>query len=195
MVVKTDEQAAEPITGRVVLFRMTSDQYEQLPETKQNLQLLNGEVVMSPRPRAEHQVFAADLYGVLAAWVRVHQLGRVYPDTDMRLDDDWTPAADLAFLATAHLGRVQRGRIVGPADLAVEILSPSNAADDRGGKFRAYAAHGIGWYWIVDLRRRVLEEYELVGDAYGNRLDVPFDRPFTPRLFPGLSIDLAQLGS
>jgi hypothetical protein len=41
----------------------------------------------------------------------------------------------------------------------------------------------------------VLEEYELVGDAYGNRLDVPFDRPFTPRLFPGLSIDLAQLGS
>jgi hypothetical protein len=33
MVVKTDEQAAEPITGRVVLFRMTSDQYEQLPVT------------------------------------------------------------------------------------------------------------------------------------------------------------------
>jgi Uma2 family endonuclease len=193
MAVKTYEQAAEPIAGRVVLFRMDSDRYEQLPETKQNLELLNGEVVMSPRPRAEHQVFAADLYGVLAAWVRAHNLGRVYPDTDMRLDDDWTPAADLAFLATEHLDRVHRGRIVGPADLAVEILSPSNEGDDREGKFNAYAEHGIPWYWIVDLDGRVLEEYELVGTGYGNRVVAPFERPFAPRIFPGLTIDLARL--
>jgi Uma2 family endonuclease len=148
---------------------------------------------MSPRPRPDHQVFIAELYAVLSPWVRAHELGRLYPDTDMRLDDDWTPAADLVFVRTENLQRVQEKRIVGPADLAVEVLSPWNEDDDREGKFNAYAVHGIGWYWIVDLERRVLEEYELVATAYGNRVDAPFDRPFTPRLFPGLTIDLARL--
>jgi Uma2 family endonuclease len=83
--------------------------------------------------------------------------------------------------------------VLGPVDLAVEVLSPSNEDDDREGKFSAYAEHNIPWYWIVDLNRRVLEEYELVGGRYGNRVDAPFDRPFAPRLFPGLTIDLARL--
>ena len=112
MVVKAVEQIAGPITGRVVLFRMDSDQYERLPETKQNLELLNGEVVVSPRPRVEHQVFVAELYAAMKPWVEANNLGKLYPDVDMRLDDDWTPAPDLAFLRTEHLGRIQGGRIV-----------------------------------------------------------------------------------
>jgi Uma2 family endonuclease len=84
-------------------------------------------------------------------------------------------------------------QILGPVDLAVEVLAPSNEDTDREDKLDAYARFSVDWYWIVDLRRRVLEEYERVGTAYGNRVDVPFDRPFTPRLFSGLTIDLAHL--
>jgi Uma2 family endonuclease len=195
MVVKSAEQATDAITGRLVLFpRMDSERYEQLPETKQNLELLNGEVIMSPRPRAEHQVFIADLYAVLKPWVESHRLGGLFPDTDMRLDDDWTPAPDLAFVRAENLGRIQNGRIVGPADMTVEVLSPSNKADDRVEKYAAYARFGIDWYWIVDLAGRRLDEYQRVGGAYGNPMEVSFDQPFTPRLFPGLTIDLARLG-
>jgi hypothetical protein len=32
-----------------------------------------------------------------------------------------------------------------------------------------------------------------VGNTYGNRIDVPFDKTFSPRFFPGLTIDLASL--
>ena len=36
-------------------------------------------------------------------------------------------------------------------------------------------------------------EYELVGAAYANRVEVPFATPFAPRLFPGLTTDLGAL--
>lgn len=192
MVVK-DVERASPITGRVVLFRMNSIQYATLPESKENLELLNGEVVLSPRPRPPHQQFIGRLFAVLDEWVQRHRLGEVYPEVEMLLDDKWTPAPDLVFVAAEHVDRVGDTQIIGPADLAVEVLSPSNVNDDRVGKFRAYAAHSIPWYWIVDLDRRVLEEYELIGNAYGNEIDASFDRPFAVRLFPGLSIDLARL--
>jgi Uma2 family endonuclease len=192
MVVKYVERAS-PITGRVVLFRMNSAQFATLPESKEHLELLNGEVVLSPRPRPPHQQFIGRLFAVLDEWVERHQLGKVYPEVEMLLDDQWTPAPDLVFVAAEHVDRVGDRQLIGPADLAVEVLSPSNATDDRVGKFRAYAANAIPWYWIVDLERRVLEEYELNGDVYGNQIDVPFDRPFAPRLFAGLSIDLARL--
>jgi Uma2 family endonuclease len=111
----------------------------------------------------------------------------------MKLDGIWTPAPDLVFVARKHLRRVKEKRIEGPVDLAVEALSPSNPAVDRVTKFAAYARFGIPWYWIVDLKQRVLEEYELLGDTYGDLVEAPFDRPFEPRLFPGLAIDLASL--
>jgi Uma2 family endonuclease len=193
MVVKTVEQAASAITGRIVLFRMNSKQFAALPESEQNLQLLNGEVVLSPRPRLPHQLFIGRLFAILDEWVQNHQLGAVYPEVEMQLDDKWTPAPDLVFVAAEHVDRIGETQILGPADLAVEVRSPSNVKDDREMKFNAYAAHGIGWYWIVDLEGRVLEEHELVGTAYANKMDVRFDRPFAPRIFPGPTIDLARL--
>jgi len=192
MVVRYLERTS-PITGRVVLFLMNSAQFAALPETQENIELLNGEVVLSPRPRPPHQQFIGRMFAVLDEWVERHQLGKVYPEVEMLLDDKWTPSPDLVFVATEHVDRVGDTQIVGPADLAVEVLSPSNVNDDRFGKFNAYAAHSIPWYWIVDLDRRVLEEYELNGDAYGNQIDASFNRPFAPRLFPGLTIDLARL--
>jgi Uma2 family endonuclease len=111
----------------------------------------------------------------------------------MKLDGIWTPAPDLVFIARRHLNRVKDKRIEGPVDLAVEVLSPKNPEMDRDTKFAAYARFGIPWYWIIDLKNRVLEEYERVGKTYDHRVDVPFDQVFSPRLFPGLTIDLASL--
>jgi Uma2 family endonuclease len=157
------------------------------------LELLDGEVLMAARPTPYHQHFVFELGVVLRQWMKAKRLGRILLDTLMKIDDIWTPAPDLCFLKTRHLRRVQRKRIVGPVDLTVEVLSPSDEEADRETKFAAYARFGIPWYWIVDLERRILEEYERVGPACGNRVEAPFDEPFAPRLFPGLVIDLAAL--
>ena len=51
-------------------------------------------------------------------------------------------------------------------DLAVEILSDSTEAIDRGVKFEDYAAHGVSEYWLVDPTAQVVEQYGLEGEAY-----------------------------
>jgi Uma2 family endonuclease len=186
--------ATMPLKGRVVLFRMNSDQFCELPPSDSfKLELLDGGVLMAARPVPTHQHFVFELAVFLRQWVKTKKLGRLLLDTLMKVGDEWTPAPDLSFLWTKHLRRVKQKRIEGPVDLAVEVLSPSDEEADRETKFTAYARFGIPWYWIVDLRRRVLEEYELIGNAYGNKVEAPFDQPFAPRIFPGLVIDLASL--
>jgi Uma2 family endonuclease len=178
----------------LVLFRMTSDQFCELPPSDTvKLELLDGEVVVMTRPTPAHQYFIFELGAAIRLWAKRRKLGRVLPDVLMKLDGVWTPAPDLVFVARKHLKRVKEKRIEGPVDLAVEALSPSNPEVDLETKFRAYARFGISWYWIVDLGERVLYEYELMDGAYGNLVEVPFDRPFKPRFFPGLVIDLASL--
>src|SRR5262249_20777027 len=147
------------------LFRMSSDQFCELPPSETvKLELLNGDVVVMPRPTRNRQVFVAELIFALILWTKPRNLGRVFPDMLMKLDGKWTPAPDLVFVARRHLKRVKEKRIEGPVDLAIEILSPSNPELDRDTKFAAYARFGIPWYWIVDLKQRMLEEYELVGN-------------------------------
>jgi Uma2 family endonuclease len=179
----------------MVLFRMTSDQFCELPPSETlSLELLNGEVVMAAKPVPNHQHFLFELAVAIRAWDKAQKKGgRILLDTLMKLDDEWTPAPDLSYLKKEHLNRVKEKRIVGPVDLAVEILSPSTAATDRQTKFSTYAEFGIPWYWIVDLGGRVLEEYKLRGNTYGTPVEAAFDKPFKPRFFPGLVIDLASL--
>src|SRR5262245_9950588 len=180
--------------GLLVLFPMTSDQFCKLPTSDTvKLELLDGEVVVMPRATPLHQYFLLRLAIAVQLWADRLKLGRVLPETLMKLDGRWTPAPDLVFVASRHLRRVKVKRIEGPVDLAIEALSPKTAKVDRMTKFKAYDKYGIPWYWIVDLRVRVLEEYELVQGKYQNPVKTPFDGPFEPRLFPGLAIDLASL--
>src|SRR5262249_13425500 len=114
-------------TGRMVLFRMNSDQFCDLPPSDEfKLELLDGEVIVAARPTLHHQYFISELLVVLKRWVKKRRLGRVVQDTLMKVGEDWTPAPDLCFLKTRHLKRGKTKRIEGPVDLAVEVVSPSD---------------------------------------------------------------------
>jgi Uma2 family endonuclease len=149
---KKRSPVAGELTGAISLFRMTSDQFCELPPGEEvKLELLDGQVIMSPRPTSRHQYFLAGLLVMLVQWTKAKRLGRILPDTLIKLDGRWTPAPDLIFVARRHLKRVAHKRVEGPVDLAVEILSESTAHIDVETKYAAYARYGITWYWIFDL--------------------------------------------
>lgn len=193
----TERRPPSPVAdldGYIVLFPMKSDPFCDLPPSDTvKLELLNGEVIAMTRPGPRHQYFVLQLAMALERWARKHKLGAVFPDTLLKLNDEWTLAPDLMFVAQKSLRRVKEKRIEGPVDLAIEVLSPTTSEIDRATKFEAYARFGIRWYWIVDLDDRVLEEYQLVGDSYGKRVEVSFNKPFYPRLYPKLKVNLASL--
>jgi Uma2 family endonuclease len=188
-----DYPMPDRLTGPVVLFETTADIFLHLPPTGMfPLELLAGNVVMLPPHTPAHQCFNLNLGSSLQTWVRQQQLGLVLSSVNVQLHDKWVPTPDLVFLATKNLVRIHKRRVDGPVDLAVEILSSSGQKRDRITKQKAYADFGIPWYWIVDLKRRILTEMAIVGKKYNKHVHCPFDQPFQPRMFPGLILNLAE---
>ncbi|MEZ5301901.1 MAG: Uma2 family endonuclease [Verrucomicrobiales bacterium] len=68
---------------------------------------------------------------------------------------------DIIFVASENLGRIKNAFLDGPADLAVEVISPESQGRDRGDKFYEYQAGGVREYWIIDPERQVAEFYRL----------------------------------
>ena len=77
--------------------------------------------------------------------------------------------------------------------LAIEVLSPSTAANDRGPKFQLYARYGIPYYWIADTDARVLDAYELDAGAYRPVGRVQGNARIAVAPFPALVLGLDEL--
>jgi Uma2 family endonuclease len=80
-----------------------------------------------------------------------------------------------------------------PPDLAVEILSPATARNDRGRKMQLLARHAVKEYWLFDPEVPRLEVYGLVDRGFeiaaaADNGDVAYSR-----LFRGLPIRPAEL--
>ena len=175
--------------------RITAEEYLAMPEDEFKAELIDGEIVMSPRASGEHQQFTFRLAARLDDWVRSRRLGEVFQDVDVNLDEQLVYAPDVVFLSVEHKDRYRRGRLYGPPDLAVEIISPGSVQMDRVKKFRDYLRHGVRWYWIMEQTGPVLEEYEAVDGVYVRRATVEGDEPFSPLALPGLTFALKPLAA
>lgn len=57
----------------------------------------------------------------------------------------------------------------------------------------AYARCGVRHYWVVDPEDRTLEAFALGATGYSLVAALEGDDVFEPRLFPGLTVSLAEL--
>ncbi|MBI2301817.1 MAG: Uma2 family endonuclease [Armatimonadetes bacterium] len=64
-----------------------------------------------------------------------------------------------------NLDRLRAAYLEGPADLVIEIASPSTRGVDHGDKFYEYEQGGVPEYWLLDPERRRPEFFLL--DAEG----------------------------
>ena len=149
---------------------------------------------MTPSPTSRHQKTLATLQFLLDSHIRSQKLGTLLAaPMDVVLAETSVVQPDLLFISRARQQIIMEPYVDGPPDLVVEILSPSTAAIDRGGKMRLYAKYGIPHYWIVDADRPVLEIYELQGNTYELRTRFVETETAECRLFPGLRISMTEL--
>ena len=67
---------------------------------------------------------------------------------------------DIVFLTAESMRTVSlMDRVRQSPDLAVEVLSPSTASNDRGRKMRMFQRYGVPEYWIVDPIEETIEIY------------------------------------
>src|SRR2546430_5869485 len=154
-------------TGRSGL---TYEDYCALPDDGLRYEIVDGMLFAEPAPRRAHQKAVGNLFAILHAWVRAHDLGEVYvAPFDVILDPRTTVAPDLVFVVKDRLAIVAERGVEAAPDLLVEVLSPGTARRDRVRKLNADARHGVRHYWLVDPQAETVEGFELVEGAYRPR--------------------------
>lgn len=132
------------------------------------VELLEGEVVMSPAPRPMHQYTLRKLVRLLDNYATEHGLGDVlFAPIGVRLAGDVFVQPDLLFLRQERVAAVVgETYLEGVPDFIAEILSPGTAHYDRHTKLLLYAHYGVAEYWIVDPENKVIEVFILDGETY-----------------------------
>ncbi len=145
----------------------TYEDYCVLPQDFNRHEIIEGDHIVTPSPTSRHQKILSYLVSVLDSHVRAHKLGTVLAaPMDVLLAPTSVVQPDVLFIRKGRENIITEPNIQGPPDLVIEILSPSTAAIDRGGKMALYAKYGVPHYWILDSIRLTLEMYELEDAHY-----------------------------
>lgn len=152
----------------VSTIRMTARQFLELGEDPPGLrlELVDGEVAVSPSPIPAHGYTVVQLAAILAQHVKQKELGRVYPDIDTIFGEHDVRRPDLLYFSKDRLHLIGRKAMEGPPDLCIEIISPASATIDRRDKFNQYAQGCVAFYWIVDPTGTTIEGFELHQGQY-----------------------------
>ncbi len=172
---------------------LTVDDYMALPDDGKRYELIDGELILAAAPLAPHQVVVYELYAIIRAYLRQHDIGMIFgAPFDVILSDNVVFQPDLMFITYARLPIVSGGMVHGAPDMVVEVLSPSAESRNRNDKARLYWSHCVLEYWLVDTLRRTIEVFgagqtgfELIS-VYGER-----DALESPTL-SGLSLDVGE---
>ena len=169
--------------------RVSYADLERWPEDGRRYELYDGEVFEIPSPIPLHQLVSGRLYLALAAYVQTHGGAVFYAPLDIVLTEFDVVQPDLLLFTRdrEHLLNLRRVTRHAP-DLAIEILSPSTAGNDRGRKLELLARHGVREYWLVDPEAVAIEVHWLTGTRFALASTAgPSDRVQSP-LLPDLSI-------
>lgn len=175
--------------------KMTARQFLQLGEDPAGvrLELVNGEVAVSPSPWPGHSNIDTKLRSLLDRHVTECDLGVVFGDVDTIFGEHDVRRPDLIFFTKRRLHLVGRTAMEGPPDLCVEIVSPSSSTTDRLDKFQQYEAGGVAHYWILDPIPRSIEGFKLRRGKYVPTGEGRDDQTVHLPPFPKLAIPLGTL--
>lgn len=153
------------------------------------VELLDGKIIdMSPQKSAH-----ATAVGLVEEALRTclpHGF-HVRSQKPLALDDRSEPEPDVAVVP----GRLRDYADTHPrtAVLIVEVAD-SSLAYDRTSKATAYARNGIGEYWVLNLRERVLEVHrEPAEQGYRNRAVLGTAEQIAPLVAPGACVHIDDL--
>ena len=155
--------------------RLTFEEWQALPETKQRCEVVDGVLVMPPSPFGEHPWAVQVILVALQPFLRDNGSGivltapydvlisrnplRVRQPDILVVNDELTGIArpaDLAGLA----------QLESPPLLVVEVLSPSNTPRDIEERLADYWSIGVPEIWLASFADRTIRVLRLTVDGY-----------------------------
>jgi Uma2 family endonuclease len=157
-------------------------------------QLINYDLIMSPAPNPLHQLMVARLSWLFLNFLQSEKKGGYTAGTvDVVFDEGNVLQPDFLYIAADRVAEIVKNRIEGAPDLAIEILSPSNAYYDLNQKKGLYERYGVKEYIIFDPIGRKAELYVLNNGAYYLHQQATLNDHLHSIVLKGFSIDMDYL--
>jgi Uma2 family endonuclease len=157
-------------------------------------QLIKNELIMSPSPNSTHQAIVARLNQLILNFLdSKYDAGYVAGSMDVVFDENNVFQPDILYVSVERKVEIVKDRINGAPDLAIEILSPSNAYYDLRQKKDIYEKYGVKEYIIIDPIAKNAELYALKNGVYYIHQKAQESELLNSVLLPGFSIDIARL--
>jgi Uma2 family endonuclease len=145
------------------LEKFTSADILLLPEDNKRYEIIEGDLYVSRAPGYEHQYTCTRIAKFLDNWNDEAKLGVVLgaPGLIFAEDDDVIPDVVWVSHTTFAHSVDAAGHLTQAPELAIEVLSPGKANQDRDrqAKLRLYSRRGVSEYWIVDWMFQKVEIY------------------------------------
>src|SRR5438445_4222302 len=141
----------------------TEAELQALPDNGYNYELVDGELVTSPKNNFQHENITTNLLMALATFANAHKLGAVLGgNAGCWMVNKNLRAPDISFISKARLDKYSFKRSTKrffPAapDLAVEVLSPSNSRSEIDARLKDFFASATQLAWIIDPENKCAE--------------------------------------
>ena len=174
-------------------YDATVEDFDEIVDEDLRCEFLDGVLIVHSPASFQHEERISFLTIVLGHFVAARGLGRVSGSNTVMKLGDRRLCPDLSFLKTEHIDRIQGGQIVGPMDLAIEMLSKSTRNYDLDEKRAAYQRGGVPEIWLIDSEQRTAHFDS--AEAQGYSTQTLTGGRFASRVLSGLSIDVSWFWS
>ena len=182
--------------------RLTFDEWQALPETKQRCEVVDGVLTMPPGPLGEHQWICAEILERLRPFTRQRGLGiAVSAPCDILIQREplRTRQPDITVVNTELTGITRPADLVGrpflelPPLLVVEVLSPGNTRREIEDRLADYRSIGVPECWLASFASRSVEVLRLITDSATTIATFGMGDTLRSEILPGFTLPIADL--
>jgi len=142
---------------------LTLEEFARLPADGARHEINAGELITLPPPKSLHSLTSLAVLEALQPYLREHPLGRAIPEAGYILSHEplTIRQPDVSVLSIARIRATKEDSYFeGAPDLAVEVVSPSDSAEDLETKVRQYLGAGAKQVWVLYPKTRDVQVFE-----------------------------------
>jgi len=169
---------------------LTFAEFERLPDRPGKQELLEGELIELPpaerkNSKSSHRIYHRILIALEAAHTRgvAQDLGEVCMEAGYRLSTD---SYVQPHVSITHVAQPEEEYLEGAPAIAIEVISPSNKAQDMDTETELYFRHGAREVW----RFYPKTKHVVVHEGATSRIE---RETLTTPLLPGFVLQIAEI--
>jgi len=168
---------------------LTIAQFDELPVKEGVLYELNeGGLVTMTEPMPRHNWIRDTVARLMGNFVEERKLGRVFLETGYQLTTETVRIPDVSFLPADRMSSLDLDkRIQGAPALAMEVVSPTDLAEELTQKVRQYLAAGAKAVWVFYAKAGEVQVFRADGSFLVRHEPEVLEEP---DVLPGFSLDL-----